>query len=82
MTQIHDAEWRPVRGGRLIWADRWAIAFFMLTGGLLGLAYALWGDPGTFVICEKIAGSLTAVLWFFARVLDFAATGRIRYGTV
>lgn len=63
---------------KLIWADRIAIAFWALTGGLIGLVYAGWGDPGAFKTFEQIAGVATFGLWFIARVLDFAVTGRVR----
>lgn len=66
---------------KMIWADRLAIAFFLLTGGLLGIVYALWGVPGAFKTFEQVAASLSVAIWFAGRVIDFLVTGRIRHGT-
>lgn len=79
--RIYDRHNREVTETGMIWADRLAIAFWLFTGGLIGLTYAAWGDPGTFAICEKVSGVLTAFIWFGCRVLDFLVTGRIRHGT-
>lgn len=63
----------------MIWADRLAIAFWLMTGGLLGLVYANWGEPGAFKAFEEVAGVVTMAIWFIGRILDWAFTGRIRY---
>jgi hypothetical protein len=68
----------PEAQAQMIWADRLAIVLWLLTGGLLGLVYAAWGDPGAFILFEKIVGTIIGGLWFAARVLDWGATGRIR----
>lgn len=68
----------PLHEPQMIWADRLAIVLWLLTGGLLGMVYAAFGDPGAFVIFEKIVGVLIGSLWFAARVLDWGATGRVR----
>lgn len=81
-ARVYDRNWNEVAEPKMIWADRLAIALFLLTGGLVGMVYAFWGDPGTFVTCEQVSAFLTFGVWFAARVLDFIFTGRIRYGTV
>ena len=77
-TQIYDGLGREIQEPRMIWADRLAIALFLLTGGLFAPVYALWGDPGAFATFEEVAGCFCAAIWFAARVLDFLFTGRIR----
>lgn len=84
MAKVHffDRHNREIIEPQMIWADRLAIAFWLFTGGIIGLIYAAWGDPGAFALCEKISGVLTVILWFGCRVLDFLFTGRIRpHGT-
>lgn len=66
----------------MIWADRIAIAFWLMTGGLLGLVYANWGEPGAFKAFEEVAGAVTVSIWFIARVMDWTVTGRIRHSTL
>lgn len=68
----------PEHQPQMIWADRLAIVLWLLTGGLLGMVYAAWGDPGAFILFEKIVGTIVAGIWFACRVLDFGTTGRIR----
>lgn len=80
-ARYYDPRGTEVPEPKLLWADRVAIALWLLTGGLIGLVYAIWGDPGTFLIFEKIVGTIIFGLWFAARALDWAFTGRIRYGT-
>lgn len=79
--QYFDPRHQEVLERPMIWADRLAIAFWLLTGGLGGIVYALWGDPGAFGFFEQIIGGLTFISWFSLRVLDWLFTGRIRYGT-
>lgn len=70
------AEERP-----MIWADRLAIAVWLVFGGLVGLVYAAWGEPGAFKVYEEVVGCVVVAIWFAARVLDWLISGRIRYGT-
>jgi hypothetical protein len=41
---------------QMIWADRLAIALWLLFGGLLGLVYAAWGDPGPSSCSKRSSG--------------------------
>jgi hypothetical protein len=81
-ARLYDRHDREIHEVQMIWADRLAIALWLVFGGLLGLVYAVWGDPGTFALLEKVVGTVVAMGWFAARVLDWLATGRIRYGTL
>lgn len=80
-ARFYDPHGVEIREPTLIWADRLAISFFLLTGGLIGMVYAFWGMPGYFQAFEEAAASLTFALWVIFRVMDFLATGRIRHGT-
>jgi hypothetical protein len=77
-VRYYDPMNREIVGPQPIWADRLAIAFWLILGGLGGLVYAAWGVPGAFVLFEQIIGCFTAAAWFGLRVLDWLATGRIR----
>lgn len=77
-VRIFDRYGFEVPERQMIWADRVAIAFWLLTGGLIGAVYAMWGMPGYFVGFEQVAGVSTVAIWFACRVIDFAFTGRIR----
>jgi len=77
-ARYYDRMNREILEPRMIWADRLAIALWLLTGGLLGLVYAAWGMPGAFKMFETIVGCFIAALWFGMRVCDWLATGRIR----
>lgn len=68
----------PESDPQMIWADRLAIVAWLLTGGLIGLVYLAWGEPGAFKAFEEVVGVAVGAMWFAGRVLDWGATGRIR----
>lgn len=78
MARYHAPVTLEMVEARIIWADRLGIALWLLTGGLFGLVYLVWGDPGAFKAFETVTGLFSFAVWFICRVIDFAGTGRIR----